>query len=973
MIAEFNLAAVPAGHYQVTVIQGATSVPLPFDVTGGIGAQFGARLIMPNGLGLNTVNTAYVEYENSGDLPMVAPLLAVRGDGIGIPYFSLDPSQVSRDFWAASQPSFSRQTVTFFATGRIPGILLPGESMRVPINIVGIGPHPAAVAAGCVGGGRIIGWRLVDEPPPCALAGGGFLPRVVNIHLLQFLPPSILNVGSGQSQPDQPLSWASLRTNVPPNVPAEAWEAIWRNYTNAVGGTMYSFFGALEQNVNYLFRLGLLGTAVNSMDDLTAFELAQAEGLHVLRTLATATDGYAPTPGLRLSFDRSFPNTISTRHRLGALGRGWSHNWEERLSTNSTGDVIIVGQGGSQRTFKPDVRGGYLPDLGDTARLISMPGGIFSLREKGGLAKEFRADGKLNFVADPNGNRITCGYNGERLTSLAHSSGQRLDLAYNAQGRIQSITDTIGRATQFTYHGSGEQLATAEYSDGRTLRYRYVTGQGLQREHALTQIEFPDQSHQFFTYNSRGRLHTMSRDGGNELVTYTYDSAGTVLATDAFDRTTKFLFDNRGLLVRMENPKGEVVQLRHDERFNLTGVTDPAGRSFDYTYDRQGNLTEIVNPLGHRTRFAYEPQFQRLSQLTDAKGNPTRYNYDDRGNLRGITYANNKSENWGYDAIGNPTTWTNRRRNNIQYQFNPTNGFLMAKLYPDGSRADYEYDARGNLTAASNYTGRITLDYFPANDRLQRITYPGNRWLDYTYDDAGRRRAMTDQLGYQLRYDYDTVGRLRSITNSDNLRLVHYEYDPAGRMALKTLGNGVYTTYGYDDAGRLEKLTNALPNGSALSFFNYTYDERGRRTATATHYGAWTYGYDDLGQLTSAVLASTDPQIPNQNLTYLYDAMGNRVRTVENGVVTDYTANKVVSILAPSTAQDLSLWRRRGKGCATFASTQWETSRIWLMGAALEPEQEFSRLSVRHCRQTAKALMTLASGPNLVCRLAQTG
>ena len=488
-------------------------------------------------------------------------------------------------------------------------------------------------------------------------------------------------------------------------------------------------------------------------------------------------------------------------------------------------------------------------DLGDNGKLISLPGGAFSLREKGGLVKEFHADGRLNFTADPNGNRITCGYTGARLASLTHSSGQRLGLGYNAQGRIETITDSVGRTTRFTYHPDGEHLAAAEYYDGRTLRYQYASGQGPQREHALREIEFPDQSHQFFTYNPQGRLQTMSRDGGTELVTYAYDNSGTVFAIDAFGHTTKFLFDNRGLLVRMENPKGEVVQMRHDERFNLTGVTDPAGRSFDYSYDRQGNLTEIVNPLGHRTRFAYEPQFQRLSQLTDAKGNPTRYNYDDRGNLRGITYANNKSENWGYDAIGNPTTWTNRRRNDIDYQFNPTNGFLMAKLYPDGSRADYEYDARGNLRVASNYTGRITLDYFPTNDRLQRITYPGNRWLDYSYAAAGRRQTMTDQLGYQLRYDYDALGRLRSITNAENVRLVHYQYDAAGRMALKTLGNGVYTTYGYDKANQLTQVTR--PSGATDK---YGYDAAGQRiTHTNAYNDVEKTNYDSLGRITQTI------------------------------------------------------------------------------------------------------------------------
>src|SRR5439155_2462747 len=104
----------------------------------------------------------------------------------------------------------------------------------------------------------------------------------------------------------------------------------------------------------------------------------------------------------------------------------------------------------------------------------------------------------------------------------------------------------------------------------------------------------------------------------------------------------------------------------------------------DCAYDRQGNLIEIVNPLGQRTQFAYESQFQRLSHLTDAKGNPTAYNYDDRGNLRGITDASGKTETWGYDAGGKPTDWTNRRGNSIESQFNSTNGFLTARIFPDG-------------------------------------------------------------------------------------------------------------------------------------------------------------------------------------------------------------------------------------------------------------------------------------------------
>lgn len=48
-----------------------------------------------------------------------------------------------------------------------------------------------------------------------------------------------------------------------------------------------------------------------------------------------------------------------------------------------------------------------------------------------------------------------------------------------------------------------------------------------------------------------------------------------------------------------------------------------------------------------------------------------------------------------------------------------------------------------------------------------------------------------------------------------------------------------------------------------------------------------------MGQLTHAVLVSTDPNVPSQDLRYVYDAVGNRIYTVENGVRMDYTTNNL--------------------------------------------------------------------------------
>ncbi|MRR29892.1 RHS repeat protein, partial [bacterium] len=265
--------------------------------------------------------------------------------------------------------------------------------------------------------------------------------------------------------------------------------------------------------------------------------------------------------------------------------------------------------------------------------------------------------------------------------------------------------------------------------------------------------------------------------------------------------------------------------------------------------------------------------------------------YDTSGNLTAITYADGTSEHWTYDSMGQATQWTNQRGQAITLEWD-SDGRLTRKTYADGTHVDYAYDSRGNLTGTTDSTGTTTFTY-DANDYLTRIDYQGGQWLTFTYDAGGRRASSTDQLGNVLNYLFDSAGRLSIITDENTNQVVHYEYDAVGRLARKTLGNGVYTTYGYDAAGELTHLVNNAPDDSVLSRFDYTYDSRGRRTSMATSYGTWTYSYDDMGQLIHAVLASIDPSVADQDLSYGYDALGNRIYTIENGVRTDYTTNRM--------------------------------------------------------------------------------
>jgi YD repeat-containing protein len=566
LTATFDLSSVPEGMYSLRVsspLWGTSALANAFEVLPAGEARLETNLIVPSRLGYHAVATIYVEYRNTGNAAMPVPLLVLTAtqNGHERAFLTLQPTRLVEGFWTSAVPEGFSHSVQLLASGDTPGVLQPGESVRVPVYYAG--------------------WQQPWDTSS--------------------YPPINWNLGVLPADDTTAVDWAALKTSMQPaTINAEAWEVIWAAFTSQVGTTWGDYVGMLDDNAAYL---GRLGQRVVDVGQLLAFEFLQADGLSPLRTLASAVDAAVEAPGLPLVFSRSFPESISQRFELGPLGRGWSHNWQYSLSVADDGTVTITGPGGSRRIFQPDSRynGRYFAQSGDHATLTPLGGGVFSLREPAGLLRVFRTDRRLDYVEDPNGNRITCGYSGGLLTSLTHTSGQYLQLTYNGAGRINDITDHLGRQTAFSYDGSGEHLLTTQYYDGRTATYTYA-GAPASSRHAVTEVANSCCTSRHFTYDVQGRLWTTYLDGNAELVTFTYDTAGKVTATDAIPDSSHFYFDHRGLLVKAEDALGNAVHLAFDDHYNLVRLTDPAGRSYGHAYDGNGNLTQSSDPLGHASR-----------------------------------------------------------------------------------------------------------------------------------------------------------------------------------------------------------------------------------------------------------------------------------------------------------------------------------------------------------------------------------
>ena len=384
---------------------------------------------------------------------------------------------------------------------------------------------------------------------------------------------------------------------------------------------------------------------------------------------------------------------------------------------------------------------------------------------------------------------------------------------------------------------------------------------------------------------------------GTEGYTLTYGSGLVVTATSATDAQSSLRLNEHMQVGRLMDALGFMAQERYHNLFDLTNVTAPGNLESLLQYDRHGNLAAEMDALVRVTTAGYDVAFNRLTTLSDARGNPVHLGFDERGNLTDITRVDSTMQTLNRDTLGQMTRSLNRRGNGIEYAYNAKR-LLTFKYYPDGSRIEYQYDSRRNLSAVIQITGSVALTTamtYDAADQLGQITYANGRWLQYGYYQGGKRAIVSDQNGYVLQYTYDAAGRSSGMQDYAQKPFITYTYDLPGRLVHSDMGNGTATIYGYDALDRVTNITHRAPGGGTLSQFTYTYDGHGQRLSMSMLAGTDSLGYDAAGQLISTTLPG------GATYLYQYDAAGNRTAVNANGPVTNYTVDGMNQYIAAGT------------------------------------------------------------------------
>ncbi|MCG8528043.1 MAG: hypothetical protein MI748_16795 [Opitutales bacterium] len=176
---------------------------------------------------------------------------------------------------------------------------------------------------------------------------------------------------------------------------------------------------------------------------------------------------------------------------------------------------------------------------------------------------------------------------------------------------------------------------------------------------------------------------------------------------------------------------------------------------------------------------------------------------------------------------------------------------------------------------------------------------------------------------FNIHYDYDNKGRLESIQSTHTPGAndkYFYAYAPESNFVesiqyqFVSQNTELTASYVYSpDAGQVTQLTNSIDGDTSdgtpattLSKYSYTHHDDLGMIETVTHEGdayagqeffsEYTYGEDryqlsDVQNYSGTDTTNKTSPISNENWSYSYDHMGNRVSSTEGTSNLTYTAN----------------------------------------------------------------------------------
>lgn len=608
------------------------------------------------------------------------------------------------------------------------------------------------------------------------------------------------------------------------------------------------------------------------------------------------TDVYIKGRGLSLDLTRSYNS--QSMDQFGTFGYGWSHSYQISLVHHpGDGYKLIGGEGGGQYFKEANLRGNEIqaeaPYLG---RLVKNGDGSFDYFTKTQVKYHFIQPfesgsskiylGNLQYIEEPNKNRITFSYDAsQRLASVTDSSGRRkLIFEYEGANNIftgidvgENITTSEGCIKSTNFRKISKKLDQSV--SGKAWRIKRITSENLY-DLALD-----------YTYDEFSNLRSVTRNGAptaEKVWEYTYNPTpskeerynhlleGIKPPNRTISDITKYTYHLSATepprvnqIIMPVTPENIINTFSYQLEQNLVKratFTDGNGNPTEYNLDNFGRVATINAPLGAITQLTWT-DFGQIKNTIDPEGKTTDITYDANNNpwvqtVSGVGETITTTTVFD-QKFSKMSSYTDGNGNATSYSINQTTGNVDKITLPNGREIRFSYFANGDLRENIDQYGTVTsyrdYDDYGNPQTITKTLGSEQQIVTQTFDDRSRQISSSDNLGVNVINSYDNLDNVISKTTTDptNYRqsiTTTYKYLPGGQITeqLNVGGDQEYKIVNsYDNVDRVFRTTETVSRYAQPFIRNFTYDENSNLLTETNRRGIQTVNtYNALNHLT---------------------------------------------------------------------------------------------------------------------------
>ncbi|MDR7050138.1 RHS repeat-associated protein [Duganella sp. 3397] len=479
------------------------------------------------------------------------------------------------------------------------------------------------------------------------------------------------------------------------------------------------------------------------------------------------------------------------------------------------------------------------------------------------------------------------------------------DTDYNAQGATVLVTEPYFLDSKSSISGGRDDYGmTFNLLDalGRVVRTYTSDPKGL---HGVVQFgtrRVMNASKEVISYS--GMKVTSTNDLGQTRIEEKNVDGRVVLVTDALGAQIAHQYDAFGNLIQTRDALQNVITIAYDVRGRKTSQNDPDTGLWQYDYNALGELVWQQSPnqraLNQSTTLGYDV----LGRLT-TRNEPefiSYWSYDKHfdgsacvkgiGKLCGTSTTNGISRKYAYDALGRPVSTRTDITGGPSFASGArydAGGRVVSQIYPTGVQVNYQYTAKGFLSAMTLAQAATITPLPGANGAAaaagKTLAAGSLLWQGQAYNAWGKSEQHAYGNNVTSRTEFESVnGRIRTMTAAAagagagaTIMDYRYEWNSLSYLAKRTDANGngsvaVTDDYLYDPIGRLTDYTVSSPaiaqNGRTVSI---QYNALGS-VLYKSDVGNYSYPAQGAGAVRPHALQAVSGAVP---ASYTYDANGN--------------------------------------------------------------------------------------------------